>query len=61
VEFHQASWVMRQFGFCQPIPAEPMNLDQVHKEDMRADKSATSHNTINNEEVMSYVKKNKKL
>ena len=35
VESHHADRVMRQFGFRQPIPVEHVNLDQVHKEDMR--------------------------
>jgi len=33
--FHQADRVMRQFGFRQNIPTNPLNLDQLHREDMR--------------------------
>jgi len=35
VELYQADRVMRQFGFRQNIPNDPLNLDQLHKEDMR--------------------------
>jgi len=35
VGLHQADRVMRQFGFHQNIPNDPLNLDQLHKEDMR--------------------------
>jgi len=35
VEFQQADRVMRQFGFRQPIPVDPVNLDEVHKQDIR--------------------------
>jgi len=35
VEIHQADRVMRQFGLRQNIPPEPVNLDQVHKDDLR--------------------------
>jgi len=35
VKFHQADRVMKQFGLCYPIPVDPLNLDDVHKDDMR--------------------------
>jgi len=35
VEIHQADRVMRQFGLRQNIPPEPVNLDQVHRDDLR--------------------------
>ena len=35
VEFHQPNRIMRQFGLGQPIPVDPLNLDDVHKDDMR--------------------------
>jgi len=35
VEFQQADWVMRQFGLRQNIPSNSVNLDQVHKDDLR--------------------------
>ena len=35
VEFHQADRVMRQFGLRQNIPPDPINLDQVHRNDLR--------------------------
>ena len=36
VELHPVDQVMRQFGFRQNISNDPLNLDQLHKEDMRA-------------------------
>jgi len=35
VEFQQADQVMRQFGLRQNIPSDPINLDQVHRDDLR--------------------------
>jgi len=35
VEFHQANRIMRQFGLHQPILVDPLNLNDVHKDDMR--------------------------
>ena len=35
VEIHQADKVMRQFGLRQNIPPESVNLDQVHRDDLR--------------------------
>jgi len=35
VEFHQADRVMRQFGLRQNILPDPINLDQVHRDDLR--------------------------
>ena len=35
VELHQANRVMRQFGLRQPIPDNPLNLNDIHKDDMR--------------------------
>jgi len=35
VEIHQADRVMRQFGLRQNIPPKPVNLDQVHRDDLR--------------------------
>ena len=35
VEFHQVDRVMRQFEFRQSISYDPLNLDQLHKEDIK--------------------------
>ena len=35
VEIYLANWVMRQFGLRQNIPPDPVNLDQVHRDDLR--------------------------
>jgi len=35
VEIHQANRVMHQFGLSQNIPPDPINLDQVHMDDLR--------------------------
>ena len=35
VEIHKADRVMRQFGLRQNIPPDPVNLNQVHKDDLR--------------------------
>ncbi|XP_014499489.1 serine/threonine-protein phosphatase 7 long form homolog [Vigna radiata var. radiata] len=35
VEFHHSDRVIRQLGFRQLLPQTPMNLDKIHKEDMR--------------------------
>jgi len=35
VEFYQVDRVMRQLGLRQPIPVDPLNLDDVRKYDMR--------------------------
>ena len=35
VEIHQVDQVMHQFGFWQSIPTKPLNLDKLHKKDMR--------------------------
>ena len=35
VEFHQVDKVIHQFGFRQTILSDPLNLDQLHREDMR--------------------------
>jgi len=35
VEFQQADRVMWQFGFTQNIPFDPVNLIQVHRDDLR--------------------------
>jgi len=35
VELHQADRVMRQFEFRQNIPIDPLNLYQLHKENMK--------------------------
>lgn len=35
VEYQKSKHVMCQFGFQQTIPSTPMNLDDVHNEDMR--------------------------
>lgn len=35
IEVHQADQVMQQFRFCQSIPTDPLNLNQMHKENMR--------------------------
>jgi len=35
VKFHQVDQVMRQFGFHQSIPTNPLNLNQVHKNNMK--------------------------
>jgi len=35
VEIHQADWVMHQFSVRQNISSNTVNLNQVHKNDLR--------------------------